>query len=145
MAPAPLIQTDKGVSDRMRRQRSRDTQPEVALRRSLFAMGKRYRVHYPVPGMPRRAIDIAFTRAKIAVFVDGCFWHSCPDHATRPASNANWWATKLERNKQRDSETDEHLRSLGWTVVRVWEHEPVADAATRVSELQDRLSVTAVD
>ena len=129
----------------MRRQRSRDTQPEVALRRSLFAMGKRYRVHYPVPGMPRRAIDIAFTRARLAVFVDGCFWHSCPQHATSPTNNAEWWATKLERNRQRDAESDEHLQSLGWTVVRVWEHEPSAEAAARVCGLLDRLIVTGVD
>lgn len=117
--------TSAAVSARMSRQRSRDTTPEVALRRALHARGRRFRVDAPLPGMPRRRADLLFTRAKVAVFVDGCFWHSCPTHRTEPATNAEWWARKLARNVERDAETDSHLRALGWTVVRIWEHESV--------------------
>jgi DNA mismatch endonuclease (patch repair protein) len=109
--------------------RRRDTAAEVALRRALHAMGLRYRVAYPVPGQRRRTIDVAFTRARIAVFVDGCFWHGCPDHGTRPKSNSEWWKTKLAANHARDRDTDRILAELGWLVVRVWEHEdPVVSA-----------------
>jgi DNA mismatch endonuclease (patch repair protein) len=79
--------------------------------------------------MPRRRADIVFTRARIAVFVDGCFWHGCPQHATQPASNAPWWSAKLARNVERDRETDDHLRESGWTVLRFWEHEDAREAA----------------
>lgn len=124
----PAASSDS-VAARMARQARRDTGPEVALRRELHRRGLRFRTEYPVPGMPRRRIDIAFTRAKIAVFVDGCFWHGCPDHKGRPAANARWWAAKLAGNAARDRETDAHLRALGWTVLRVWEHVPLAEAA----------------
>ena len=107
----------------MERQRRRDTEPELLLRRALFASGKRYRVNYPVPGIGRRTFDIAFPRQKMAVFVDGCFWHSCPEHATVPKSNRQWWMDKLATNVRRDRDTDEQLRRAGWEVVRVWEHE----------------------
>ncbi|MFF9900341.1 very short patch repair endonuclease [Streptomyces longispororuber] len=116
-----LVPSD--VSARMSRQRSRDTTPEVAVRKLLHAAGLRYRLHTPVPGMPRRTIDIAFTKAKIAVFLDGCFWHGCPTHATQPKANAERWRTKLERNKQRDRETTRQLEAAGWVVLRYWEHE----------------------
>lgn len=119
----------------MSRQRRRDTAPEVALRRVLHSMGLRYRVAWRIPGMPRRSVDIAFTRAKVAVFVDGCFWHSCPVHGTSPAANGAWWATKLAANRARDAVTDAHFAELGWQVVRVWEHEDAAEAAERVSRL----------
>ena len=122
------------VGERMSRQRRRDTAPEVALRRILHARGRRFRVDAPLPGLPRRRADILFSRAKVAVFVDGCFWHSCPEHATRPANNADWWAQKLRRNVERDRETDRHLAELGWTAIRVWEHENAAAAADRVCE-----------
>lgn len=121
-----------GVSARMARQARVHTAPEVALRRALHAAGLRYRVAWPVPGLRRRTIDIAFTRAKLAVFVDGCFWHSCPDHATAPSANAAWWAAKLAGNAARDNTTNAHLESLGWRVVRIWEHEPTVDAAELV-------------
>jgi len=75
-----------------------------------------------VPGMPRRTIDVAFTRMKIAIFIDGCFWHGCPDHRTVPGANNEWWSAKLERNRRRDEETTAHLEALGWTVLRFWEH-----------------------
>ena len=84
--------------------------------------------------MPRRRADILFTRARIAVFVDGCFWHGCPEHETRPASNATWWAAKLTRNVERDRETDAHLDELGWVVFRVWEHADMAAAAGEITE-----------
>ncbi|WP_312034255.1 very short patch repair endonuclease [Actinoplanes sp. TBRC 11911] len=126
VAPTP---SSAGISGRMSRQRRRDTQPEIAIRRILHAMGLRFRVTLPIPGMPRRTIDIAFTRARVAVFVDGCFWHVCPEHRTSPAANAEWWATKLAKNQARDTATNEHLSGLGWTVIRIWEHEDPETAA----------------
>lgn len=130
------------VAARMSRQRRRDTAPELALRRELHRRGLRFRVDHPVPGLPRRRADVVLTRARIAVFVDGCFWHGCPVHATWPAENARWWAAKLRRNVERDRETDEHLRALGWTVLRFWEHEPVGLAADAV-ESRWRSAITA--
>ncbi|MER5614297.1 very short patch repair endonuclease [Streptomyces sp. NPDC002215] len=127
-----------GVSARMSRQASRDTKPEVAVRKLLHASGYRYRVNERVPGMSRRTIDIAFTRAKVAVLIDGCFWHGCPVHATQPKSNAEWWRAKLERNMARDRETSEHLVGEGWTVLRFWEHEAPGGVAEQVAEAVDR-------
>ncbi|MFJ4865461.1 MULTISPECIES: very short patch repair endonuclease [unclassified Streptomyces] len=125
------VPSSPGVSARMSRQASRDTTQELAVRRLLHASGLRYRVNLPVPGIRRRTIDIAFTRARIAVFLDGCFWHGCPEHATRPKANAEWWRTKLEKNMSRDRETTAHLETTGWTVLRFWEHEtPEAVART---------------
>ncbi|MER5501215.1 MULTISPECIES: very short patch repair endonuclease [unclassified Streptomyces] len=126
------------VSARMSRQANRDTKPEVAIRKLLHAAGYRYRVNERVPGMSRRTIDIAFTRAKVAVLIDGCFWHGCPLHATRPKSNAEWWRVKLERNMERDRETNEHLTEEGWTVLRFWEHEAPEEVALRVAAAVDR-------
>ncbi|MFC9581842.1 very short patch repair endonuclease [Streptomyces yangpuensis] len=117
------LPSSAAVSARMSRQASRDTAQEVAVRRLLHASGLRYRVNFPVPGIRRRTIDIAFTRARIAVFLDGCFWHGCPEHATHPKANAEWWRAKLEKNMSRDRETTAHLESAGWTVLRFWEHE----------------------
>ncbi|WP_189176224.1 very short patch repair endonuclease [Streptomyces lasiicapitis] len=116
----------------MSRQGSRDTAPEIAVRRLLHAAGLRYRVNVPVPGMPRRTIDIAFAKARIAVFMDGCFWHGCPDHATSPKANAEWWRAKLDKNMARDRETSRHLEAAGWTVLRFWEHERPEDVAAAV-------------
>jgi len=107
----------------MSRHPRRDTGPELHLRKLLHHAGLRYRVVYPVPGMPRRTIDIAFTRRRVAVFVDGCFWHGCPEHGSAPVANAEWWAAKLKRNAERDLETTAQLRRLGWQVIRLWEHE----------------------
>lgn len=120
------------TSARMSRQKSQDTGPELALRRLLHRRGLRYRVAYRVPELPRRTIDIAFTRARIAVFVDGCFWHGCPEHGSSPHHNAAWWRDKIARNRERDAQTTRHLEGLGWTVVRVWEHESPDDVAPRV-------------
>ncbi|WP_329078731.1 very short patch repair endonuclease [Streptomyces niveus] len=121
-----VVPSSAAVSARMSRQASRDTAPEVAVRKLLHAAGLRYRVNVPVPGMPRRTIDIVFGPAKIAVFLDGCFWHGCPEHATRPKSNAEWWRAKLDKNIARDRETTDHLEAAGWTVLRFWEHENAA-------------------
>ncbi|WP_406505173.1 very short patch repair endonuclease [Streptomyces sp. NBC_01602] len=127
-----------GVSARMSRQASRDTTPEVAVRKLLHAAGYRYRVNTRVPDMSRRTIDIAFTRAKVAVFLDGCFWHGCPEHATQPKSNAEWWRQKLDRNMARDAETTAHLVAEGWTVLRFWEHQSPVRVAKQVAEVVDR-------
>jgi DNA mismatch endonuclease (patch repair protein) len=130
---------------RMSRQRRRDTAPELAIRRLLHARGLRYRVAWRIPGMPRRTVDIAFTRARIAVFVDGCFWHSCPIHRTSPASNHTWWAMKLAANQERDAATDRHLTELGWRVLRIWEHEDPAVAAARIAKQVAALSAPTGD
>ncbi|MBT1191339.1 very short patch repair endonuclease [Rhodococcoides kroppenstedtii] len=130
MAERP--RTDAATSTRLSRQRRRDTKPELALRRLLHAAGLRYRVdRAPLPGLRRRA-DVVFTRARVAVYVDGCFWHSCPVHATHPRNNAQWWADKLAGNVARDRDTDRRLEEAGWTVVRIWEHEDPAAAAEKV-------------
>jgi DNA mismatch endonuclease (patch repair protein) len=110
----------------------RDTTPEVALRRELHRRGLRFRVQLKVPGNRRRTIDIAFPRARLAVYVDGCFWHGCADHGTQPATNAEWWRWKIERNRARDRDTDRALGEAGWGVMRVWEHEDPNSVAARV-------------
>ena len=121
--------SDASVSRRMSRQATKNTQPELAIRRRLHRAGLRYRVDYPpIAGLRRRA-DIVFTRRKVAVFVDGCFWHSCPEHATQPGANAEWWSEKLRRNRERDHETNRALGEAGWTVIRIWEHEDPESAA----------------
>jgi DNA mismatch endonuclease (patch repair protein) len=107
----------------MATQRRRDTEPELAYRRALFILGLRFRVDYRIATLRRRA-DIVFTRWKVVVFVDGCFWHSCPLHATIPKGNREWWIAKLETNVARDRSTDAQLQAMGWTVIRLWEHEP---------------------
>jgi len=136
MSEAELpIPSSVAVSGRMSRQRRRDTEPEVAIRKVLHAMGLRFRVTLPIPDMPRRTMDIAFTRARVAVFVDGCFWHVCPEHATSPASNAEWWAHKLSKNQARDLATNSHLTALGWEVVRIWEHDDPIEAASRIADV----------
>ncbi|MGX6604599.1 very short patch repair endonuclease [Micromonosporaceae bacterium Da 78-11] len=119
----------------MSRQRRRDTKPELAIRKLLHAWGLRFRVTLPIPGMPRRSIDIAFPKAKVAVFVDGCFWHVCPQHGTSPAANSEWWAQKLAKNQARDIATSAHLHESGWEVMRIWEHEDIEAAANRVLEV----------
>ena len=117
----------------------RDTTPELAIRSELHRRGFRFRVdRAPLPGLRSRA-DIVFGPARVAVYVDGCFWHSCPAHGTRPKANAKWWERKLNRNQERDRETDRVLREHGWAVVRIWEHEDPVAAADRVVEtVRDR-------
>ncbi|MEJ2888860.1 very short patch repair endonuclease [Actinomycetospora aeridis] len=126
----------------MSRARRRDTQPEMLIRREAHRRGLRYRVDTPLPGLPRRRADMVFSGCRVAVFVDGCFWHSCPDHTTIPRANREWWVHKLDVNRARDRETDTHLESLGWTVLRFWEHEDPKLAVDRlecvVRRRQDR-------
>jgi len=110
-----------------------DTKPEIALRRALHASGLRYRKDYALR-LGRKLVrpDIAFTRSRVAVFVDGCFWHCCPRHGQVPATNVRFWASKLEANADRDREQDRLLGDAGWHVVRIWEHEPLDAAISTV-------------
>ncbi len=113
--------------------RRTDTKPEKALRSALHAAGMRFRKDLRLDlGKVKPRPDIVFTRAKIAVFVDGCYWHSCPEHGTRPKANADYWTPKLARNVARDREQDAALAEDGWTVVRLWEHVPVPEAVRAV-------------
>lgn len=116
----------------MQANRSRDTRPELAVRTAVFATGLRYRVAIrPLPAV-RRSADLVFTRARVAVFLDGCFWHGCPDHFHLPATNAAYWGPKIAANAARDAETDRLLAAAGWTVLRFWEHTVALEAATRI-------------
>lgn len=116
----------------MARVARRDTRPELSIRRELHARGLRYRVDVsPVPRLRGRA-DILFRQARVAVYVDGCFWHSCPEHGVLPKSNREWWREKLAANVRRDRTTESTLAELGWRVVRVWEHEDPVTAADRI-------------
>lgn len=123
----------------MARVRNRDTSAEMAVRRELHARGLRYRVNLAVPGSGRSKPDIVFTRKKVVVFIDGCFWHRCPIHATAPKANSAWWNEKLTLNVERDHRTDEGLREAGWSVFRFWEHEdPTAVADSIESALREK-------
>jgi DNA mismatch endonuclease (patch repair protein) len=120
------------VSQRMSRQKTRDTAIEVAVRRILYATGLRYRVHFPIPGIPRRSIDIAFPGQRLAVFIDGCFWHGCHLHRNIPATNRTAWELKIGVNQERDRHSDQHLTGAGWTVLRFWEHVTPGDIAAEI-------------
>lgn len=118
----------------MSRQTTRDTEPERHLRSELHRRGLRYWIHRQVvPGL-RREADVVFPRARVAVFVDGCFWHGCPVHRTHPRRNSAFWAEKIEGNRARDADTDAQLTAAGWTVIRVWEHEDPIAAATIIEK-----------
>ncbi|HEY6324536.1 MAG TPA: very short patch repair endonuclease [Thermoanaerobaculia bacterium] len=115
--------------------RRRDTAAETAVRSILHSKGLRFRIDRQVlPDLHRRA-DIVFVSARVAVFVDGCFWHSCPIHGTNPKANREWWADKLAENRRRDLETNRRLRKAGWHVERVWEHEAPAAASVRIGKV----------
>jgi DNA mismatch endonuclease, patch repair protein len=116
----------------MQTTRRRDTRPEILVRSAVHSRGLRYRIDRPpLPGIRRRA-DLVFARARVAVFIDGCFWHSCPEHGTVPKNNRTWWQEKLAGNRRRDRDTDALLVESGWTVVRGWEHEDPEDVADRI-------------
>jgi DNA mismatch endonuclease (patch repair protein) len=116
----------------MRSNRSVDTGPEVKLRSALHRTGHRFRKHVqPLAGL-RCSVDIAFTRQRVAVFVDGCFWHCCPEHGTRPKRNADWWSAKLDANVERDRRNTDRLTAAGWSVVRIWEHQTLDQAIADV-------------
>ncbi len=123
------------ASLRLARVRQKDTDVELALRKELHAKGLRYRLHVPLLTKPRRVADIVFSSAKVAVFVDGCFWHGCPEHASWPKSNAQFWREKIEANRARDADTDQRLQASGWQVVRVWAHESAPQAAERIEDI----------
>lgn len=124
----------------MQANRSRDTSPELAVRRRLHAAGLRYRVAYrPDPAM-RRTADIVFTRQRVAVFVDGCYWHACPEHGTAARSNADYWSAKLPRHVTRDADTTARLENAGWVVMRFWEHEDPGEVAAKIAGLLNDLS-----
>jgi DNA mismatch endonuclease, patch repair protein len=127
--------SSRSVSAQMSRMPRSDTGPELALRSALHRRGLRFRVNdRSLPGRP----DIVLTRARVAVFVDGCFWHACPEHGVLPESNRDWWRAKLERNVERDREKDAALEELGWLTVHVWEHEDIPGAADVIEGLWSR-------
>ena len=110
----------------MSRIRGRDTKPELLLRNVVWRMGLRYRLKSGVPGRP----DLVFPAARVAVFVDGCQWHCCPDHWVRPKSNTDFWDRKFEKNRNRDAHVNELLKEQGWRVLRFWEHEVEKNCST---------------
>jgi DNA mismatch endonuclease (patch repair protein) len=125
----------EAVSRRMSAQARRDTECELKLRSALHRQGMRFFVHRrPVPSIRRQA-DLVFPRARVAVFVDGCFWHGCPEHGTWPKANAEWWRAKIEGNRKRDADTDARLVEAGWTPIRIWEHERPDHAASRIEQI----------
>lgn len=118
----------------MQRTRRRDTEAELRVRSAVHRRGLRYRVdRAPLPGIRRRA-DLLFTTERLAVYIDGCFWHGCPLHGTLPKTNAQWWQDKLQTNQDRDRDTDRRLIDAGWHVLRAWEHEDPERVADRVQE-----------
>mgnify|MGYP001767172075 CR=1 FL=1 len=123
------------ASRRMARVRQRGTDIELELRKALYALGLRYRLQVPLLSKPRRVADIALLGPRVAVFLDGCFWHGCPLHATWPKENAEFWRAKIEANRARDADTDRRLSELGWEVVRIWAQESPTDAARHVSKI----------
>jgi DNA mismatch endonuclease (patch repair protein) len=128
----------------MRANRSRDTKPELAVRKLLHAQGLRYRVAYrPLPDNRRATVDIAFPGAHVVVLIDGCFWHGCPEHYRPPHSHQDYWQDKLTRNVERDRRTDQALAQAGWRVLRYWEHDQPEAVASQVERavraaLEDR-------
>lgn len=122
------------LSARFAAQRRSETKPEIEVRRELHRRGYRYRVQFRVQGLPRRRVDIAFPSLQVAVFIDGCFWHRCPEHCVIPKANREWWLWKFETNTDRDADTDRRLIELGWRVLRIWEHVPAQEAANAVAE-----------
>ena len=116
----------------MQGNRGWDSSPEMAVRRAVHGLGLRYRVGTrPLPALNRRA-DLVFRKTRVAVFVDGCYWHGCPEHFVAPKSNVDYWSTKIGRNVERDQDTNVRLEEAGWLAIRVWEHEPPKEAARRV-------------
>lgn len=126
--------------------KSRDTKPELVVRKYLHAAGFRYRVHArPIKDWNRRA-DLVFPRAKIAIFVNGCYWHGCPKHYKEPKTNTAYWAKKIGRNVERDTETLKRLTNQGWMVISIWEHEDLIKRAqkigVRIQKRRERLVKT---
>jgi DNA mismatch endonuclease (patch repair protein) len=128
--------TPPASSDQVRRRMQatgrRDTPPERVIRQELHSRGLRYRVDRSIPGVTRSRPDIVFPSEKVAVYVDGCFWHSCPQHATVPKQNRDWWVAKLEDNCDRDRRHNAELQAAGWEVLRFWEHEDVREVTFQI-------------
>jgi DNA mismatch endonuclease (patch repair protein) len=125
----------------MQGNRSRDTRPELALRSAVHALGLRYRVAARPLATIRFTADLVFRPVKVAVFVDGCFWHGCPEHSRRVVTNSDYWTAKIRRNQHRDATVDDALKSAGWLPLRIWEHEPAPEAALHIAEVvRDRRS-----
>ena len=127
------------VRRNMQANRGRDTKPELALRSILHASGLRFRVCQPLPIDRRRRADITFTRVGLYVFVDGCYWHGCPEHFTTPKTNTGFWLTKVEGNRRRDWDTTQRLEEMGYTVLRFWEHDDPLLVASKVEAVYRRL------
>lgn len=123
----------------MRANRSRDTGPELELRRRMHAAGLRFRLDVPLPFDRRRRADIVFTKVGLYVFVDGCFWHGCPEHFVEPRTRRRFWMDKISGNRRRDADTTKRLMELGHIVVRVWEHEDPDAAADRIERIYHNL------
>lgn len=131
------------VSRTMKKVRVKDTDEEMAVRRILFATGLRYRIYYQpkTPNIGRGSIDIAFPKKKLAIFIDGCFWHGCPVHGMVPKANRKWWLKKLAENKGRDSKISRILESDGWTVLRFWTHQSPEEMVTTIIETINRVKI----
>lgn len=131
----------------MRANRRRDTSPELALRKELHRLGLRYRVDFPIRPIGQRLIrpDVVFPARRIAVYVDGCFWHGCPDHGTRATTNQEYWTEKIATNRARDARLTNALEVDGWTVLRFWEHDDPLLSARKVKETVDRRGVIGAD
>lgn len=137
--PTSSWASTEGVRRSMQANRRCDTGPERRLRSVLHARGQRFRKDYRLDlDQLRVRIDIAFTAARVAVFVDGCFWHRCPEHGSDPRRNGEFWRRKLDANVARDERVDAALGAAGWTVLRVWEHEPAEAAADRITATLNR-------
>jgi DNA mismatch endonuclease, patch repair protein len=136
--PAPKSDATTSI---MRSTRGYDTAPQLAVRSLLHRAGLRFRVRYSIILGPRRWTrpDVVFTRARLAVYIDGCFWHGCPEHRTHPRNNSAYWAAKIEGNIARDADTDRRLDDLGWHVLRAWKHEDPASVAARIADAVHRL------
>ncbi|GKT14973.1 very short patch repair endonuclease [Acidovorax sp. SUPP2522] len=137
-----LVPTSSDTSRRMAKVRQKGTDAELALRREMYRLGLRYRIDFQVLKQPRRVADVAFPGRKIAVFVDGCFWHGCPQHATWPKNNADFWRQKIEANRRRDVDTTARLEANGWTVLRFWSHESPNEAAKAVARVVAQVDAT---
>lgn len=135
--------TSAAVTAAMKGNRRSDTRPEVALRSALHRRGLRFRKDVPIrPAQRLRRVDVVFSAVRLAVFLDGCFWHGCPEHGNSPKVNTSYWSVKLSRNIERDALVNAELAAAGWTVLRVWEHEPVDEAAARIELAYRHLRAT---
>jgi DNA mismatch endonuclease (patch repair protein) len=120
----------------MSRVKGKNTDIEIKLRKALWSKGARYRIGYKIPGKP----DLVFVSAKVAIFIDGCFWHGCPIHGEQPKTNENFWATKIHKNKLRDQQVNSQLMTLGWTVLRCWEHEITSNLDACIEKILTTIS-----